>query len=86
MPVDILLPGAADAFTIATDGDPAFVAAEIRKMASQGDGYAVLSLDDGALLILNPASTWFRLRSAAAHFARSAPREHSTSGHRDDEL
>ena len=63
MPVEILLPGQAAPFVVATDGDPAFLAAEIRRMATEGDGYAVLRLVTGGLLLLNPATTWVGLRS-----------------------
>ena len=72
MAVDVLLPGSGQTFTIATEGDAAFVAAEIRKRAAEGDGHVVLSLDDGALLVLHPSSTWFRLRTVPS---RSGARE-----------
>lgn len=79
MPVDIQLPGAAGSFTIATDGDAAFVAAEIRKTAAQGDGWVVLLLDDGGLLVLNPAASWFRLRSVPAPRGDPDPLDHRDS-------
>lgn len=63
MSVEIFLPGMTSTRTVATDGDASFVAAEIRKMASQGDGFAVLHLADDSLLILSPASTWVQLSS-----------------------
>ena len=61
MTVEIQLQGATQPFTVRTDGDPEFVAAQIRKMASSGDGFAVLTLLDGSLLLVHPASTWIRL-------------------------
>jgi hypothetical protein len=60
--VDIQLQGAAQPFTVSTDGDAWFVADEIRKMSSSGDGFAVLTLQDGSLLLVHPASTWIRLQ------------------------
>ena len=63
MTVEIVLPGGGAPFVVATDGDPAFLATEIRKMAAEGDGYVVLRLADGGLLLLNPSATWIGLRS-----------------------
>lgn len=65
MPVEILLPGGGEPLVVATDGDPAFLATEIRRMASEGDGYVILRLVDGGLLLLNPSATWVGLRSVA---------------------
>ena len=63
MAVEILLPGGSAPLVVATDGDPAFLATEIRKMATEGDGYVVLRLVDGGLLLLNPSATWVGLRA-----------------------
>ena len=65
MHLEVQLPGGAGPFLVASDGDPAFLATEIRKMATNGDGYVVLRLVDGGLLLLNPATTWVTLRAAA---------------------
>lgn len=44
------------------DGDPSFLADEIRRTAAEGDGYVVLRLVGGGLLLLNPSTTWVALR------------------------